>query len=70
MAEIDHEVDYYESRETGLGARLEDESDACFALIIRCPESAPNGRPAEIAELWRSITFHLLSLIRSTAMSS
>jgi len=25
VAEIDHEVDYYESRETGLGTQLEDE---------------------------------------------
>ena len=28
VAEIDHEVDYYESRQAGLGAELEDEIDA------------------------------------------
>ena len=44
MAEIDHEVDYYESRQPGLGTELEDEIDAAFALIRRFPEAAPPWR--------------------------
>lgn len=41
IAEIDHEVDYYESRQSGLGAELEDELDAVFELILRFPNAAP-----------------------------
>jgi plasmid stabilization system protein ParE len=44
IAEIDHEVDYYESRQAGLGAELEDEIDAVFALIGRFPEVAPQWK--------------------------
>jgi plasmid stabilization system protein ParE len=44
VAEIDHEVDYYESRQAGLGAELEDEIDAAFSLIRRFPEAAPQWR--------------------------
>jgi plasmid stabilization system protein ParE len=44
VAEIDHEVDYYESRQAGLGAELEDEIDAVFALILQFPEAAPQWR--------------------------
>ena len=44
VAEIDHEVDYYESRQPGLGTELEDEIDAAFALIRRFPEAAPPWR--------------------------
>jgi len=33
VAEIDHEVDYYESRQTGLGAELEDELGAVPDVI-------------------------------------
>jgi plasmid stabilization system protein ParE len=44
VAEIDHEVDYYESRQAGLGAQLEDEIDAVFALILQFPEAAPQWR--------------------------
>jgi hypothetical protein len=33
VAEIDHEVDYYESRQSGLGAELEDELDHAFSMI-------------------------------------
>lgn len=40
VAEIDHEVDYYESRHVGLGAELEDEIEAAFELILRFPEAA------------------------------
>ncbi len=41
VAEIDHEVDYYESRQSGLGSELEEEIDGAFALIHRFPEVAP-----------------------------
>jgi plasmid stabilization system protein ParE len=41
MAEIDHEVDYYESRQPGLGSELEVEIDSAFVLIQRLPEIAP-----------------------------
>ncbi len=44
VAEIDREVDYYESRQTGLGAELEDEIEAAFALIVRFPEVAPQWK--------------------------
>ena len=44
VAEIDHEVDYYESRQAGLGTVLEDEIDAAFSLILRFPEAAPQWR--------------------------
>lgn len=44
MAEIDHEVDYYESREPGLGTELEDVVDDAFAFILRFPEAAPQWR--------------------------
>jgi plasmid stabilization system protein ParE len=44
IAEIDHEVDHYESRQTGLGAALEDEIDAVFAMAVRFPEAAPQWK--------------------------
>jgi hypothetical protein len=44
VAEIDHEVDYYESRQAGLGTELEDEIDVAFSLILRVPEAAPQWR--------------------------
>jgi plasmid stabilization system protein ParE len=44
VAEIDHEVDYYESRETGLGEELEDEIDAVLSMIRRFPEAAPQWK--------------------------
>jgi plasmid stabilization system protein ParE len=44
VAEIDHEVDYYEAREPGLGAELEDEIDAVLALILQFPEAAPQWK--------------------------
>ena len=43
-AEIDREVDYYESRQAGLGTELEDEVDAAFSLILRFPEAARQWR--------------------------
>jgi len=44
VAEIDREVDYYESRQVGLGAELEDEIDAVLSLIAEFPEAAPQWR--------------------------
>ena len=44
VAEIDHEVDYYESRQAGLGAELEDELEAVFAMIQEFPEAAPQWK--------------------------
>lgn len=44
VAEIDHEVDYYEARSPGLGAELEDEIDAALEQILRFPEAAPQWR--------------------------
>jgi len=44
VAEIDHEVDYYESRQVGLGAELEDEIDAVFTMILEFPEAAPQWK--------------------------
>ena len=43
-AEIDHEVDYYESRESGLGTALEDEIEAVIAMILQFPEAAPQWK--------------------------
>lgn len=40
LAEIDHEVAYYEARQTGLGAELEDALDAAFSRILRFPKAA------------------------------
>ena len=44
VAEIDHEVDYYESRSVGLGAELEDEIDAVLETILEFPHAAPQWR--------------------------
>ena len=44
VTEIDHEVDYYESRQPGLGGELEDEIDAVLAMIKRFSEAAPQWR--------------------------
>jgi plasmid stabilization system protein ParE len=44
VEEIDHEVDYYESKQPGLGTALEDEVDAVFELILRFPEAAPRWK--------------------------
>ena len=44
IAEIDHEVDYYEARQAGLGAELEDELEAVFATIVAFPVAAPPWR--------------------------
>ncbi len=44
VAEIDHEVDYYESRQIGLGAQLEREIDAVLAMILQFPEASPRWK--------------------------
>jgi len=44
VAEIDHEVDYYESRQRGLGQVLEDEIDDVLVMIRRFPEAAPRWK--------------------------
>ena len=44
VAEIDHEVDYYESRQTGLGEELEEEIDAVLAMIRQFPLAAPQWK--------------------------
>ena len=44
VVEIDREVDYYESRQVGLGMELEDEIEAAFSLIVRFPAAAPHWR--------------------------
>jgi toxin ParE1/3/4 len=44
VAEIDHEVDYYESRQVGLGGELEDEIDVVLAMIVRFPRAAPQWK--------------------------
>lgn len=44
VAEIDHEVDYYELCRVGLGAELEDEIDAVLETILQFPEAAPQWR--------------------------
>jgi plasmid stabilization system protein ParE len=44
VAEIDHEVDYYESRGAGLGGELEDEIDAALETILQFPYAAPRWK--------------------------
>ncbi len=44
VAEIDHEVDYYESCSAGLGAELEDEIDAVLETILQFPYAAPQWK--------------------------
>ena len=44
VAEIDHEVDHYESCSVGLGAELEDEIDAVLETILQFPQAAPQWR--------------------------
>ena len=44
VVEIDHEVDYYESRQPGLGAELEDDLEAVFATILQFPQTAPQWK--------------------------
>lgn len=72
VAEIDHEVDYDESRQTGLGEELEDEIDAVLTLIRGVPEALRHGNTAAIAVLPCSIAsrFTLPYQISVTTSSS
>jgi hypothetical protein len=54
VAEIDHEVDYYESRQAGLGVELEDEIDAAFSLIVQFPDGWPYSTAFRFGFLTRS----------------
>ena len=49
VAEIDHEVDYYESRQPGLGTELENEIDAALSLILQFPRPRRSGANGQIA---------------------
>ncbi len=44
VVEIDHEVDYYEERQPGLGNELENEIESALRRILRFPESAPQWK--------------------------
>lgn len=44
VTEIEHEVDYYESRQPGLGEELEAEIDTVIAMVRRFPEAAPRWK--------------------------
>ena len=44
VAEIDHEVDYYDSCSAGLGAELEGEIDAVLETILQFPYAASQWR--------------------------
>lgn len=65
VEEIDHEVDYYESRQPGLGSELEDEIDAVLDLIQRFPKAAPQwkGRADRRVALLERFPFTLPYLI-------
>jgi len=73
VAGIDHEVDYYESRQAGLGDELEDEIDAVLTLLRRFPEGAPqwkHRRDRRIALLDRFPVYPALSDPSATRSSS
>ena len=59
VAEIDHEVDYYESRQAGLGSELEDELDAAFELLLRFRTQACRGRAVRIDARDRAVPVHV-----------
>jgi toxin ParE1/3/4 len=44
VEEIEHEVEYYDDRQLGLGNALEDEIDAALSLIVQFPEAAPKWK--------------------------
>jgi len=73
VVEIDREVDYYESRQVGLGMELEDEIDAAFSLIVRFPEAAPqwrNRKDRRVAVLDRFPSLFPINLRARTSWSS
>lgn len=51
VAEIDHEVDHYEARQTGLGEELEDEIDTVLSRSRRFPKRLRNGNTGTIGVL-------------------
>jgi hypothetical protein len=65
VAEIDRYVDYYESREAGLGAELEDTVDVALEFVLRFPEAAPRWRDRRIGASCCSIGFRTRSHTRS-----
>jgi hypothetical protein len=67
VAEIVHEVDHYESRQSGLGAELEDEVDAVLELIMRLPYARRSGSNARIVASPCSAAFRSPSRTRSSA---
>ena len=67
VAEIDHEVDYYESRQPGLGDELEDEIDAVVAMILRFPKPRRSGKIVSIDAWRRLIVFRSRCRTRSSA---
>jgi hypothetical protein len=70
VAEIDREVDYYESRQAGLGTELENEIDAAFSLILRFHEAAPQWRDRQDRRWPYSIAFRSQFLTRSHIRTS
>jgi toxin ParE1/3/4 len=44
LEEIEHEVDYYDSRQPSLGAELEGKIGALVAKIVRFPQAAPQWK--------------------------
>jgi plasmid stabilization system protein ParE len=64
--EIDHEVDYYESFRTGLGAELEAEIDAVLDTILEFPRAASQsgGRPGRRAAVLDRFPFTLVYQIK------
>ena len=67
VAEIDHEIDYYESRQAGLGDELGDEIEAVITMILQFPEAAPqwkhraDRRVAELARFPFTLTYQIVS---------
>jgi hypothetical protein len=55
VAEIDHEVEYYESRQVGLGEVLQDKIDAVLSVVCRFPEAAPLWKHRHVYE-WQCWT--------------
>ena len=69
-AEIDREVDYYESRQAGLGTELEDEIDAAFSLIFDSQKRHRSGAIGQIGASPYSIAFRSRFLTRSHTRTS
>jgi hypothetical protein len=70
VAEIDHEVDYYESCRVGLGAELEDEIEAVLETMLQFPKQHRSGEIGRTADSPCWIAFRSLFRIRSSAKRS